>query len=118
LKIILNQLNKKLFGIIYWSASHSKEGFTMSNKQQGKPAEQSLVQSEIILKSKIQALDVTISHLIRYKPYEYGESVDPASMKWVLMDLNNKKSQLEAKCLLVRDKLQVQNLCSTAQKDL
>lgn len=89
----------------------------MLNKQTGKwqtvESSERLVQDEQILKGKIRAIDTAIGQLVRYKPYEWGESVDPASMEWMLKELYSKKQQLEAKCLMVRGKIQLQNLHPT-----
>ncbi|MEK3761329.1 hypothetical protein MKZ07_23235 [Paenibacillus sp. FSL P4-0338] len=86
--------------------------------QERKPLQQPLEQVEQVLKGQVYALDIAMSQLVKYKPEEWGESVDPVGMKWVLNHLHAKKMQLEGKCFLVRSKLQLQNLCPSYEKNI
>lgn len=84
--------------------------------QERKPMHEPLEQAEQVLKGQVHALDIAMSQLVRYKPEEWGESVNPAGMKWVLNQLYAKKVQLEGKCFSIRGKLQLQNLCSSYEE--
>lgn len=75
-----------------------------------------LEQVEQTLRGQIHALEIAMSQLVRYKPIEWGESVDPAGMKWLLNHLRSKQSQLEAKCFSIRGEIQVRNLYWSEEK--
>ncbi|MUG71784.1 MULTISPECIES: hypothetical protein [Paenibacillus] len=86
----------------------------MLNKQTGKwPTVQSseqLVKTAQKLRQQIKGLDIAIRQLVLYKPCEWGETVDTASMDWVLKELQSRKLELEKESFQVRAKIQLENL--------
>lgn len=59
--------------------------------QDRNPLQVPLEQLELVLKEQLHALDIAISQIVRYKPFEWAETVDPRSMQWVLKHLQSKK---------------------------